>query len=399
MEYIKRQSEKILAKSLKSDKIIIILGARQVGKTTLAKRRLSGKESLFLNLDIDSDRQKWQAAAALPPAEAWRFLGQSRFLIIDEAQRWPQTGRIVKGWYDAGVKAKMVLLGSSSLDILNQAAESLAGRNEKIYLPPLLFAEIVANQEWSSSEASADFLQQNFPAQISGLLSSLMLYGAYPEAVTTTDKKKYLLNLSSDYLFKDVLQLGLVKTPDLIKRLLALLAHQVGAEVSVNELSLNLGMARQTVERYLELLEQTFVIFSLPSFSTNPRKEIAKRRKYYFWDTGIRNAVLNDFSAVPDRGDLGALWENWVIAEFAKRNMLSGRQQELFFWRSRAGSEVDLVVREDNQLRAFEIKWSKNKAITRAFSDKYKVKVDLINKDVFYPFISGLEQDLPLLNG
>ena len=155
-----------------------------------------------------------------------------------------------------------------------------------------------------------------------------------------------LRDLSSDYLWKDVLQTGLVKTPDLIKRLLLLLAHQAGSEVSVNELATQLQMARPTVDRYLDLLEQTFVIFRLPAFSTNPRKEIAKSQKVFFWDTGIRNALLNAFSTEEFRPDIGALWESWFIAEVAKHNALLGSPAELFFWRSRAQSEVDLVVKQ-----------------------------------------------------
>ncbi|MEI7733485.1 MAG: DUF4143 domain-containing protein [Verrucomicrobiota bacterium] len=172
-------------------------------------------------------------------------------------------------------------------------------------------------------------------------------FGSYPEIVTSDQPTRLLRELSSDYLWKDVLQAGLVKTPDLIKRLLLLLAHQAGAEVSVNELATQLQMAPTTVDRYLDLLEQTFVIFRLPSFSTNPRKEIAKSQKVFFWDTGIRNALLNAYSTEEFRPDIGALWENWGIAEVAKHNALLGSPAELFFWRTRAQSEVDLVVKQE----------------------------------------------------
>ena len=167
----------------------------------------------------------------------------------------------------------------------------------------------------------------------------------------------------------------MVKSPDLIKRLLLLLAHQAGAEVSVNELASQLHMARPTVDRYLDLLEQTFVIFRLPSFSTNPRKEIAKSSKVFFWDTGILNALLNALSTDEFRPDIGALWENWVIAEVAKHNAQLGSPAELFFWRTRAQSEVDLVVKQDGALRAYEIKWSSRRASGRAFLDAYGVAV------------------------
>ena len=167
----------------------------------------------------------------------------------------------------------------------------------------------------------------------------------------------------------------MVKTPDRIKRLLLRLAHQTGSEVSVNELATQLQMARPTVDRYLDLLERTFVIFRLPSLSTNPRKEISKGRKTFFWDTGIRNALLNAFSTDEFRPDIGPLWENWVIAEVAKRNALRGSPAELYFWRTRAQSEVDLVVRQGSDLRAYEIKWSAGRTAGRAFRDAYGVEL------------------------
>lgn len=213
-----------------------------------------------------------------------------------------------------------------------------------------------------------------------------MVFGSYPEVVTSGDKIPLLRNLSSDYLWKDILQTGLVKTPDLIKKLLLLLAHQAGSEVSVNELVMQLHMARPTVERYLELLEQTFVIFRLSSFSTNPRKEIAKNKKIYFWDTGIRNALLNEFSTDSLRSDIGALWENWAIAEVAKLNMLRGNSCELFFWRSRSQSEADLVVKTGNSLMAYEFKWRKKGSASRAFRDMYGVDVKIL--DATDPFIA-----------
>jgi hypothetical protein len=160
-----------------------------------------------------------------------------------------------------------------------------------------------------------------------------------------------------------------------------LLAHQAGSEVSVNELATQLQMARTTVERYLDLLEQTFVVFRLPSFSTNPRKEIVKSRKVFFWDTGIRNALLNAFSADELRPDIGALWENWAIAEIAKRNALLGSPAELFFWRTRAQSEVDLVVKQASGLRAFEVKWSPRRRPSRAFREAYGVDAEPISPD------------------
>jgi hypothetical protein len=294
--YINRTAEKVVLDKLGSRKITIILGARQTGKTTLIKRVLSDSDNTYFNLDIDVDMQRLLSASSLEPEKAIKSLGGKTFIIIDEAQRLGEIGKIAKGWFDSNVQSKIILLGSSSLDLLNKSAESLTGRNEKVYLTPLTFKEVIKDQNWYSPEFSHKKLSTDFSDQISELLIQSIVFGNYPEAVTTGEKREYLINLVSDYIFKDVLQFGLIKTMDPIRKLLSLLAYQIGAQISVNELAGNLGMARQTVERYLDLLEQTFIIFSLPAFSTNPRKEIIKSKKIYFWDTGIRNALLNDFS-------------------------------------------------------------------------------------------------------
>jgi predicted AAA+ superfamily ATPase len=377
--YLKRSSETLLKHILEGDKVGIILGARQVGKTTLVKHVLERRPAVFLNFDVDVDKARFQAAAVMSPQTGLQSLGNPSVLVIDEAQRLPETSQIIKGWYDAGVPAKFLLLGSSSLDLLDQAAESLTGRNRKLVLPPMLFAETLGTQEWANEGASSEHLCHHFAPQLRAFLMQRLAFGSYPEIVTSGEPIELLRELSSDYLWKDVLQAGLVKTPDLIKRLLLLLAHQAGSEVSVNELATQLHMARPTVDRYLDLLEQTFVIFRLPSFSTNPRKEISKSQKVFFWDTGIRNALLNAFSCDEFRPDIGALWENWVIAEIAKRNAMLGYPSQLYFWRNRAQSEVDLVVKDGASLRAFEIKWTSGRVAGRAFREAYGTDVETIS--------------------
>ena len=393
--YLKRAAEKPLADILVSGKVGIILGARQVGKTTLVEHGLAGQQAAFLNFDVEVDKARFQAAATLAPADGLRALGNPQVLVIDEAQRLPETARLIKGWHDARLPAKFLLLGSSSLDLLDQTAEGLTGRNRKLVLPPLLLTEALGTQVWAGGDATADHLCKNFAPQLRAFLMQRLAYGSYPEVVTSTQPTQLLRELSADYLWKDVLQAGLVKTPGLIQRLLLLLAHQAGAEVSVNELATQLQMARPTVDRYLDLLEQTFVIFRLPSFSTNPRKEIAKSQKVFFWDTGIRNALLNSFSTEPFRPDIGALWENWVIAEVAKANALLGSPAELFFWRTRAQSEVDLVVKQANGLRGFEIKWSQSprRVSGQAFRDAYGVAVEPIGPA--NPFVADIFKTVP----
>ena len=379
--YLSRVAELPLKDILAGDKVGVILGARQVGKTTLVEHVLAGQPAVCLNFDVEVDKARFLAAAALAPSDALRSLGNPAVLVIDEAQRLTETSRIIKGWHDLRLPAKFLLLGSSSLDLLDQAAESLTGRNRKLMLPPLLFSETLGTQVWAKVDTAPDHLCQHFASQLRAFLMQRLTFGSYPEVVTSENPTQLLRELSADYLWKDVLQTGLVKTPDLIKRLLRLLAHQAGSEVSVNELATQLQMARPTVDRYLDLLEQTFVIFRLPSFSTNPRKEIAKSQKVFFWDTGIRNALLNAFSTEDFRPDIGALWESWVIAEVAKRNALLGSPAELFFWRTRAQSEVDLVVKQGSSLRAFEIKLSGGRVSGRAFRDAYGVEVEPIRLD------------------
>lgn len=373
----------------------IVLGARQVGKTTLVEHLLAKPDTVLLNFDLAVDQARFRAAAALPPGDALRSFGSPAVLVIDEAQRLPKASRVIKGWHDARLNTRFLLLGSSALELLDRSAESLTGRNRKLVLPPLLFSETLETQAWVGVGVGVEpaYLCRHFAPQLRSFLMQRLCFGSYPEVVTCDRPVPLLRELCSDYLWKDVLQAGLVKTPELIRRLLMLLAHQSGAEVSVNELATQLQMARPTVERYLDLLEQTFVIFRLPSFSSNPRKEIAKSRKVFFWDTGIRNALLNTLSTDEFRPDIGALWENWVLAEVAKRNVMSESPAELFFWRSRAQSKVDLVVKRAGRLRAFEIKWASRRVTGRAFYDAYGVTVKPVRPD--NPFLAGASLDGP----
>lgn len=376
--YIKRIAEKNLENWLKKDKVIIILGARQVGKTTLIKHFLKNKKASFLNLDVEVEKQRFVSVSSLPPEQALKSLGNPEILIIDEAQRLMETGKIVKGWFDSKLSVKIILLGSSSLNLLSQSAESLTGRNLKLNLPALTFEEIIKAQKWLPKSIANNKILRDFSNQIQELLLQNIVFGSYPEAIISDEREEYLLNLVSDYLFKDILQLGLIKTPELLRKLLLLLAHQIGSEVSISELATNLGIARATVERYLDLLERSFVIFRLFAFSSNPRKEIAKSQKIYFWDTGIRNGLINDFSLNSERSDIGPLWENWVIAEFAKQNLLYSKFYDLYFWRSRTGAEVDLIIKKNENIKAFEIKWRKERKSFGSFAKKYGTKVKVI---------------------
>lgn len=388
MSLIKRKADGQIESwlKLKIPKVLVVLGARQVGKTTLIKNILFGKNIKYLNLDIEVDKQSFLRAASLDPKSAMNSFSDPDILVVDEAQRLPESGKIIKGWYDFGLEVKFIMSGSSSLNLLNQSAESLTGRNIKLYLPPLLFGEILQFQNWGISEKDKTGIEF-YKKQIGSLVFNSMVFGSYPEAVTTSTKQEYLVNLVSDYLLKDVLYSGLIKEPDLIRKLLSLLAYQAGSVVSVNEIAKNLGISRLTVDRYLDLLERTFVIFRLPAFGNNPRKEIVKSQKIYFWDTGIRNALINEFNLNENRSDIGSLWENWIVAEFAKKIFLEGNIKKIYFWRTKTGSEVDLVVKDgDGQVTAFEIKWRDNK-VSKAFTTRYNLPVNLINRDNFTDWI------------
>lgn len=385
MNYIPRLAESHLIASLKNRKILIILGARQVGKTTLLSHFITDKNSQIFNLDLEVDKAQLTANQHLSPQQAIKNLGSPPVLIIDEAQRFPEISRIVKGWFDSGIATKIILSGSSSLNLLNQSAETLTGRNEKIFLPPLVFKEILSIQPWYQSWLSQP---ADFAGQIRSLLLQTLIFGSYPETISSPDKSAYLLNLTADYLFKDIFQSGINKNPDFVKRLLLLLAHQIGSVISVNELASSLQTSRQTIEKYLDLLEQTFVIFRLGAYNTNLRKEIAKSKKIYFWDTGVRNAIIKEFSYSQNRSDIGRLWENWVIAEFAKNNLLNQQKSDLYFWRNRNGAEVDLIIKHNARLKPIEIKWSSRKTYgSNAFTNAYKNQPLILTKDNFTQFI------------
>lgn len=381
--YINRILENKLTKLLNDDKILLLLGARQVGKTTLIEPFVRREGGLLLNCDIEVDRSRLLTVSSLTPAAAMQALGSPRLLVIDEAQNMPEIGRIVKGWFDAHVTTKIVLLGSSSLNLLDQTAEPLTGRNEKAFLTPLLFTELLKSQSWYAPQFTREHLKDQLSSQVQALLLQHMVFGGYPGVVTAPDKEQYLLNLTADYLLRDVLQSGLVKSPAPIRRLLTLLAHQAGSKINVSELASTLGIARPTVENYLELLERSYVIFRVGAYSTNLRNEIGKDSKVYFWDSGVRNALLKEFSMSPLRSDIGSLFENWVMAELAKQNLMSGDKLDIHFWRKKDGSEVDIVLRGTDTFKAYEVKWSKQNATrgSKSFTNNYDIPVEIITKN------------------
>ena len=388
MKYIQRSVERYIKESLKNRKILFLLGARQVGKTTLIEYLLKTSQGEMLNMDTQIDQARFKDAAGLEPAEGVRTLTSGKTLVIDEAQRVPDIGRITKGWYDARVPVKIILLGSSSATLADIAASELVGRNEKLWLTPLLFEEVLTQQKWFTKKRPPKLLQQSFSQTTHSILMQRLIFGSYPEAYLANDPRTYLENLTGDYLLKDIFTKSLVRSPEDVRRLLLELTREIGETVSVLQLATRLQLSRQTIQRYLDLLEGIFVIFKLPAYHTNPITEVAHSYKYYFWDTGVKNALQREWTISTKRSDIEALWENWVIAEIMKLSHTYRRHEDLFFWRSRHGSNVELVIRQGDKLYPFNISFDPHAVkLSRAFTNTYSVKPKIIRPDNILQFI------------
>jgi uncharacterized protein len=381
--HIDRIVENKLKDLLQNDNVTLLLGARQVGKTTLVRPLVKAEDGVLLNCDIEYDKNRLLAISSLAPTEAMKALGSPKLLVIDEAQKVPDIGRIAKGWYDSHLSTKIVLLGSSSLDLLDRTAEPLTGRNDKVFLTPLLFSELLRSQAWYAEQFTNEHLKNHMANQIQAIMLEHIVFGGYPKVYSVADKEEYLQNITSDYLLRDVLQTGLVKNPEPINRLLTLLAHQAGSKVNVAKLAKAAGIARPTVENYLDILERCYVIFRVGAYSTNLRNEIGKDTKIFFWDTGVRNALLKEFSVSPLRSDIGLLYENWAMAEVVKQNLITGNKHTMYFWRKKDGAEVDLVIKGTNTFKAYEFKWSKDSATkgSKSFENAYNIPVEIMTKD------------------
>jgi hypothetical protein len=289
-------------------------------------------------------------------------------LIIDEAQRVPDIGLVLKILYDELPQLKVIATGSSSFDLANKTAEPLTGRKQVFHLLPFSLVEI------SSGLNSYEIDQR---------LEEILIYGLYPEVYTSSANQKnaVLEEICESYLFKDVLQLTTIKYTAKIRDLLRLLAFQVGQQVSVHELTQKLGLNRETVERYIDLLEKAFVIFRLPAYSRNLRNEVSKMDKIFFYDTGIRNSLIDNYKPLNQRIDIGNLWENFVVAERRKQILYQRINVQSYFWRTYSGAEIDYVEEGENGLIGYEIKMEKDKVrIPKAWQDEYGGNFKLINR-------------------
>lgn len=305
--------------------------------------------------------------------------GDARLVIIDEAQAIPDIGKIMKFMIDLMPKLTILAAGSSSLDLLNKAGEPLTGRSVQFDLYPL------SQLELKSIETYPETIQR---------LDERLVFGAYPELLQMSsqqEKSEYLLDLVQSSLLKDILSFEGIRQPDKITRLLRLIAFQTGSEVSYNELATQLGMSKNTVESYLDLLSKVFIIYRLPAYSTNRSKEVSKASKWYFSDNGVRNAIINDFKLPPLRTDMGALWENYLITERIKRNSYLKERAEYYFWRNYNQQEIDLIELKEGKVYAFEFKYSSSKKakIPQAFSSAYPEAVfERISKDNYFTWIT-----------
>ncbi len=355
---ITRTLESKIKERFHSGRAIILYGARRVGKTTLIKTISEKLEKVaYFNADLATDRDLW-AAKSLDYLRA--VLKDYKFIVIDEAQNIPDIGQVLKILVDNFPDVQVIATGSSSFDLTQKAGEPLTGRKWEFNLYPLTFYEIM--QHYGLLEARRK-------------LEQILTFGSYPEVLLKPQyAEDILLELVSSYLLKDVFAWAGIKKPDKIFTLLKALAYQVGSQVSYSELSRLTGLDSTTVERYIDLLEKNFVVFRLSPFSRNLRKELKKAKKIYFWDVGIRNAIIQDFSAfgVRQPEEQGKLWENFVISEIIKHERHSGGKANFYFWRTRDGAEVDLLRVANSQIYAYEIKLHKRARLPQSFVDAYK---------------------------
>jgi predicted AAA+ superfamily ATPase len=378
MNYYKRAVLADFHSKLKPNKVLILLGARRVGKTQLIKKYLENSDEKVLQLngeDINDARLLEERSVA----NYSKLLQDVSILVIDEAQNIPEIGLILKLIVDAIDGIQVIATGSSMFDLANKLGEPLVGRKNTIYLFPL---------------SQIEFSQFENYKQTTENLETRLLYGGYPELThyeSWDEKKEYLKEIVNSYLLKDILVFDGIKNSDKIYDLLRLIAFQIGNEVSLQELGNQLQMSKNTVERYLDLLSKVFILFKIEGFSKNLRKEITKSSRWYFFDNGIRNAIINNFNTLNNRTDVGDLWENYLASERMKKQHYQKKDKQNYFWRTYDQQELDWLETEAETINAFEFKWNENKKskVPIAFSKAYPdATFEVINKQNYLEFIS-----------
>lgn len=370
---IKRQISDIINKRV--GKAIILLGPRQVGKTTLINHILSNQTShLFLNGDDPVVRQELSEANT---EKLKQIIGTNTTVFIDEAQRIPNIGITLKIITDQLSNIQLFVSGSSAFELNHEVQEPLTGRKWEFNLYPI---------SWKEFQSHVGFIQAKQE------LERRLIFGMYPEVINQKeDEKETLRQLTSSYLYKDVLSIAGIRKPEVIEKLLKALAFQVGNEVSYNELAGLIQVDKNTINTYLDILEKTFVIFRLQPFSRNLRNEISTTRKIYFYDNGLRNSLISNFSSLEFRQDKGALWENFLISERMKQNQYQSRHTSRYFWRTKQQQEIDYIEESDGKIQAFEFKSAigKNPKPPRSFVNAYpEASFEVINMGNFQDFVN-----------
>jgi len=359
-------------------KAIILTGPRQVGKTTFLRQLIAeSEENLVLSLNCDEPDIRL-LLENITSTKLKTLIGKYKLILIDEAQKVEKIGMTLKLMVDNIEKIQVIATGSSAFDLRNKLNEPLTGRKFEYHLYPFSTKELVKH---------TSLIEE------SRLLEHRMIYGMYPDVVNQpSDALTLLKELTNSYLFKDIFSYRDIRNPDGLNNLLRALALQVGSEVSYNELGRSIGIDKETIERYIDLLEKVFVIFRLSSFSRNIRNELKKSKKIYFYDNGLRNAIVNNFNPLALRNDIGALWENFIIGERRKYIEYNRIYVNTYFWRTHAQQEIDYIEEEGGMLHAYEFKWNENKKskLPTSFASTYpEHSFEVINQSNYLPFLGS----------
>ena len=370
---INRKIEPIITQRMFAGKAIIVIGARQIGKTTSILNVLNNQENVLI---LDGDDSFMRDLLNTPSTEQIKnIVGNHTVIFIDEVQRINNIGLTAKIIVDKFKDVQLILSGSSSFEIKDNLSESLTGRKWEYLMFPVTWGE------FESTEGYIKALQQ---------LEIRLIYGMYPEIIThPSEEKERLKQLLDSYLYKDLLAFAKIKKPEILENLLKALALQTGSEVSYNELAGLLKIDKNTVKSYVEILEKGFIIFTLNGFSRNLRNELKFGKKVYFWDNGIRNTIINNFNPLSIRDDRGILWENFIIAERLKRNNYEAPFAKSYFWRTTTQQEIDYIEDNDGKLSAYELKWNENSKSKKmaVFSEVYNTDIQVIHPKSFREFV------------
>ena len=361
-----------IKENINGGKAIVIVGARQVGKTTLINEVLKDEDYLFLDADDPATRTLLES----PTTEQIRTLiGAYKFIFLDEAQRIPGIGLTLKIMTDQFKSVQLFVSGSSSFDLGSALNEPLTGRKWEYELFPISW------EEYENRIGLAKTEQQ---------IENRLLYGFYPEVINRQGKERETLkNLVNSYLYRDILAFSEIRKPEVLEKLLQALALQTGSQVNYNELAQLIGINKATIQKYIDILEKGYVVFKLNSFNRNIRNELKQSKKIYFYDNGVRNMVIGDFNSLDLRGDRGALWENFLISERRKQHLYKNTFAKMYFWRTKQQQEIDLVEERAGKIEGFEFKWSDKKVrFPENFRKIYQTEGQLIHRKNFREFIS-----------